>query len=155
MLKKRQNEVKRNIFIFDEVKKHSRTSPEKQIKELNEKLRRNLPHQQINWTMPARAQTKSTQKIEKLKLSKLNKNILIAKTLEAFKPKAKCFPFKNIYFKNMFKSNFCFWNRSSIISARPEKYSLALENRLTRKWTKSLEKKSIANYKQMSLNIVI
>ena len=43
MLKKRQNEVKRNIFLFDEVKKHSRTSPEKQFKELNEKLRLTLP----------------------------------------------------------------------------------------------------------------
>ena len=39
MSKKRQNEVKRNIF-FDEVKKHSRTSPEVQFKEfsLTEKL---------------------------------------------------------------------------------------------------------------------
>ena len=65
MLKKRQNEVKRNIFLFDE-KKHSRTSPE-------------------------------IQKFEKLKESKLNKNKLIAKTLEAFKPKAKCSPFKNTF----------------------------------------------------------
>ena len=48
MLKKRQNEVKRNIFLFDEVKKHSRTSPETQLKELNEKLRRTLSDQQIN-----------------------------------------------------------------------------------------------------------
>ena len=37
---------------------------------------------------------KNHQKIEKLKKSKLNKNILIAKTLEAFKPKAKFFPLK-------------------------------------------------------------
>ena len=37
MWKKRQNEVKRNIFLFDE-KKHSRTSPEIQSKELNELL---------------------------------------------------------------------------------------------------------------------
>ena len=56
--------------------------------------------------MPARTQTKSSQKIEKLKESKLNKNILIAKTLEAFKPEAKFFPFQNTYFKNMFKTNF-------------------------------------------------
>ena len=48
------------------------------------KLRRTLPDQQINLSMPARTQTKSFQKIEKLKESKLNKNILIAKTLEAF-----------------------------------------------------------------------
>ena len=56
--------------------------------------------------MPARAQ-KLSQRIEKLKESKLNKNILIAKTLEAFKPKAKLSRFKNTYFKNMFKTNFC------------------------------------------------
>ena len=31
MLKKRQNEVKRNTFLFDEVKKHSRTSPDVQF----------------------------------------------------------------------------------------------------------------------------
>ena len=53
------------------------------------------------------------------KESNLNKNILIAKTLEAFKPKAKFFPFKNTYFKNMLKSNFCFLNHSSITSAIP------------------------------------
>ena len=45
--------------------------------------------------MPAGTQTKSSQKIEKLKESKLNKNIIIAKTLKAFKPKAIFFPFKN------------------------------------------------------------
>ena len=45
MLKKRQNEVKRNFFLFDEVKKHSRTSPETQFKEFNKKLQRILPDQ--------------------------------------------------------------------------------------------------------------
>ena len=35
MLKKRQNEVKRNTFLFDEVKKHSRTSPDVQFKEFS------------------------------------------------------------------------------------------------------------------------
>ena len=35
MLKRRQNEVKRNIFLFDEVKKHSRTSPDVQFKEFS------------------------------------------------------------------------------------------------------------------------
>ena len=74
---------------------------------------------------------KNHQRIEKLKESKLNKNKLIAKTLEAFKPKAKLFPFKYTYYKKMFKTNFCFGNRSSIISAIPEKYSLALGDRLT------------------------
>ena len=51
---------------------------------------------------------KNHQKIEKLKESKLNKIILIAKTLEAFKPEAKFSSFKNTYFKNMFKNKFCF-----------------------------------------------
>ena len=35
MLKKRQNEVKRNTFLFDEVKKHSRTSPDVPFKEFS------------------------------------------------------------------------------------------------------------------------
>ena len=48
------------------------------------------------------------QKIEKLEESKLNKNILIAKTLYAFKPKAKFFSFNYTYFKNKLKTNFCF-----------------------------------------------
>ena len=87
-----------------------------------EKLRSTLPDHKVNWTMPAKTQTKSSQKYEKLKQSnKLNKNILIAKTLEAFTPKAKFDPFKYTYFQNMLKNTFCFWNRSSITSARPEK----------------------------------
>ena len=45
------------------------------------------------------------QKIEILKESKLNKNILIAKTLEAFQTTANFF-LKNTYFKNLFKTNF-------------------------------------------------
>ena len=139
MLKKRQNEVKRNIFLFDEVKKYSRTSPEIQFKQLNEKLRITPPDQQINWTMPARTQTKSSQKTAKLKESKLNKIYSLLK-LEAFKSKAKFFPFKNIYFRNNLKINFCFWKRSNIIAASPKKYSLALEDRLTRKWPKNLKK---------------
>ena len=49
MLKKRQNEVKLNIFLFDEVKKHSRTSPETQFKEMNENLKSTLTDQQVNW----------------------------------------------------------------------------------------------------------
>ena len=57
--------------------------------------------------MPAKTQTKSSKKTEKLKESnKLNKKMLIAKTLEAFTPQAKLDPFKYNYFKNMFKTNF-------------------------------------------------
>ena len=51
-----------------------------QSKELNEKLRSNLPDQQINCTMQAQTQTKSSQISENIKI-KLNKNIFIAKTL--------------------------------------------------------------------------
>ena len=47
------------------MKRHSRTSPEIQFKELNEKLRSTLPNHQINCTMPAKTQTNSSQKIEK------------------------------------------------------------------------------------------
>ena len=50
----------RNKNHDDEIKKHSKTSPELQFKELNEKLRRTLPDQQINWTFPASTQTKSS-----------------------------------------------------------------------------------------------
>ena len=60
-------------------KKHSRTSPEIQFKELNEKLRITLPDQEINSSMPAKTQTKSSQKIEK-QTNKLNKYIIIDKT---------------------------------------------------------------------------
>ena len=49
---------------------------------------------------------KQNNQNEKLKESKPNKNILIGKTFEAFKPKPKFFPFKKTYFKNMFKTNF-------------------------------------------------
>ena len=45
---------KRHKNLLHEVKKHSRTSPEIQFKELNEKLRIFLPDQQINSTMPAK-----------------------------------------------------------------------------------------------------
>ena len=76
------------------------------------------------------------QKIKKQKESKLNKNILIAKTLEAFEPKANFFPLKIPMSKT-----------SSKPILRPEKYSLALEDRLNRRWTKNF-KKSIANHKE-------
>ena len=83
-------------------------------------------------------QTKSSEKMEKLEQSnKLNKNIPIAKTIEAFTPNPNFYPFKYTYFKKMFQTSFCFQNRSSIIFAKPEKNSFALENRLTRKWPKN------------------
>ena len=48
MLKKRQNEVKRNIFLFDEVKKHSRTSPDVQFKEFSLTKQKTLD---LEWTI--------------------------------------------------------------------------------------------------------
>ena len=74
------------------------TSADKQSKGLKTKLRSTVPEQQINQTMPAKTQTKS-QKVEKLKQSnKLNKNISIAKSLEAFTLEAKFDSFKYNYF---------------------------------------------------------
>ena len=48
MLKKRENEVKRNFFLFDEVKKHSRTSPDVQFKEFSLTNRKLDREQTIN-----------------------------------------------------------------------------------------------------------
>ena len=48
MLKKRQNEVKRNIFLFDEVKKHSRTSPDVQFKEFS-LTKKTRPKTEYEW----------------------------------------------------------------------------------------------------------
>ena len=49
MLKKRQNEVKRNIFLFDEVKKHSRTSPGVQFKEFSLTNQKTRPRTDYEW----------------------------------------------------------------------------------------------------------
>ena len=49
MLKKRQNEVKRNIFLFDEVKKHSRTSPDVQFKEFSLTKQETRPKTDYEW----------------------------------------------------------------------------------------------------------
>ena len=49
MLKKRQNELKRNIFLFDEVKKHSRTSPDVQFKEFSLTKQKTRPRKDYEW----------------------------------------------------------------------------------------------------------
>ena len=49
MLKKRQNEVKRNIFLFDEVKKHSRTSPDVKFKEFSLTKQKASPRTDYEW----------------------------------------------------------------------------------------------------------
>ena len=49
MLKKRQNEEKRNIFLFDEVKKHSRTSPDVQFKEFSLTKQKTRPRTDYEW----------------------------------------------------------------------------------------------------------
>ena len=54
-------QVVRIINGDDEIKKHSRTSPEIQSKEKNEKLRSTLLDQQINCTIQAKTQTKPSQ----------------------------------------------------------------------------------------------
>ena len=64
-------------------KKHSRTSPEIQFRALNEKLGITLSDQKINSAMPAKTQPKSSQKKLRNKQSnKLNKYIIIDKTLK-------------------------------------------------------------------------
>ena len=72
--------------------------------------------------MPAKTH-KIIQKNEKQTIKQTKqKKILIAKTLEAFTPKAKFDPFKYSYFKNELKTNFSFENQFNMISARPEKH---------------------------------
>ena len=108
MLKKRQNGVKRNNFLFDEVKKHSRTSPEIQFKELNLNFVFYLTSRSIELCQPEHKQNRQrTNKNWETKRIKTKQIIL--------------FTFKNTYSKYMININFCFWNHSSIISARPEK----------------------------------
>ena len=71
------------------------------------------------------------QKIEKLKESKLNKNIIIAKTLEAFKPKKKTF--KKPISKTCSKPFFISEIGPVLYLQDLKKNLLALEDRLTRK----------------------
>ena len=75
--------VKRKKAPDNETKNHSRTSPEIQVKEMNKKLRSTQPDQQINWKMPAKTQTKLSQKIVKLKQSnKQNKKYPLLKPVK-------------------------------------------------------------------------
>ena len=126
-----------------------------------------------NASQNTRTQTKSSQKIEKLKESKLNKNILLAKTLEAFQPKAKFFPIKKTYFKIMFQtyvpktSKLCsknlFQKRSKFLFLKLVQYYICKTwNKFIGPWrsinskiNKNIRKKSIGNYKEIFLKIVI
>ena len=54
----------------------------------------------------------------------------------------------------MFTTSIGFRNRSSVFSARPEKNSLGLEDRLRQKMTEKTSKK-IANFNEMLLKIPI
>ena len=91
---------KKRKFLIQRSKKHTRTSPEIQLKEKNEILGSALPKQVVLLSMPAKTRTKSSQKVEKIEQSnKQNKNILIAKIFEAFSPKAKSDTFGYNYFK--------------------------------------------------------
>ena len=105
---------------LDDEKKYSRTGPEIQSEELNLKLRSTLSEKQINSTTPAKTQSESSQKVEKLKQSnKLNRNIHIA-----FTPKPKFDPLKSAHFKIFFKTNFCFRNWYRVISVISGKNSI-------------------------------
>ena len=50
-------------ILNSSIKKQSRTSPEIQSKELTEKHRSTLHDQQIYWTLPAKTQTESSNKV--------------------------------------------------------------------------------------------
>ena len=82
------------------TKEHSRTSPEIQFKELNEKLKNTLPHQQINSTMPAKTQTKSSKK--KLR----DKQSIIDKTLKLLPLRQNLIPLNMPISKICQKPNF-------------------------------------------------
>ena len=86
MLKKRQNEVKRNIFIFDEVKKHSRTSPDVQFKEFSLTKQKTRPRKDYEWIRKNHLEKNPIPKIEKtvkikLKWPHVNKKPLARKRI--------------------------------------------------------------------------
>ena len=71
MLKKWQNEVKRNIFLFDEVKKHSRTSTDVQFKEFSltkQKTRPRMDYEWIGKTIQKKSDPKKKRKNSKIKV---------------------------------------------------------------------------------------
>ena len=68
---------------------------------------------------------------KKKQTTKLNKNILIARTLEAFTPKAKFDPLKYNYFKKSLKTICVFESVPGLYLHDLKKISFALEDRLT------------------------
>ena len=77
MLKKRQNEVKRNIFLFDE-KKHNRTSPDVQFQEFSLTKQISRPRTDYQWIGKTIQKKNPKQKNEKtvkikVKLPHVNK----------------------------------------------------------------------------------
>ena len=98
----------------------------------------------------------SFERSEKLKQSnKLNKKILNAKTLEAFTPRVKFAFIKCTYFKNMFSVNLSL-KLARIKSARLEKKSLTLGDRLTQKMEDDfLKKRKMTNSNKILPKIVI
>ena len=126
-------------------KKYSRTSSEKQFKELNEKLRSTPSDQQINWTMPAKTlhTIKLSQKVQKPKQwNKLNKNIFIAKTFTRRQNLIpKMIPTSKIGSKPFFVSEV-----GPVLYLQDLKKSSANENRLTQKLTEKFRKIEI-NFK--------
>ena len=96
---------------------------------------------------------KNHQRIEKLKETKLNKNKLIAKTLEAFKPKAKFFialkrPITKICSKPILVSKI-----GAVLYLEDPKIFIGLWRSINSKMTeKNKKKKSIANYGNVAGN---
>ena len=91
MLKKRQNEVKRNIFLFDEVKKHSRTSLDTQFKEFSLTKQKTRLRTEYEWIGKTISKKNPIQKIEntvkiKVKLPHVNKKPLARKRISVQTP---------------------------------------------------------------------
>ena len=59
---------------------------------MNEKLRITLPDQHSNSTMPAKTQTKSSKRLRNIQSNKLNKYIIIDKTLKRLPQRQNLIP---------------------------------------------------------------
>ena len=74
---------------------------------------------------------------------KPNKNIIIAKTLEAFTPKAKFDPFKHTYFKKNVHNQLLFMKLVQYFICKTWKNLLAHKDRLGRNRQKNLKKNQL------------
>ena len=125
-----------------QIKNHSRTSHKIQSEELNEKFRSTLPEKQINWTTPAK---RNLKKIDQQTI-KLNKSIIIAKTLKLLHLRQNWIPL-NIPIQKYVLNQFLLLKLLQYYICKAWKNSLALEDWLTRKWPKIFSLNNEINYK--------